>query len=77
MSAPLLAAYDDVVALVDDLWAHPELGYQETYTAARVTEFLAAHAPGVEITSFARTGLKLRLGPGHDRPWLSSPSSTR
>ena len=67
MSAPLLAAYDDVVALVDDLWAHPELGYQETYTAARVTEFLAAHAPGVEIQSFARTGLKLRLGPGLDR----------
>jgi amidohydrolase len=67
MSGPLLAAYDDVVALVDDLWAHPELGYQETYTASRVTEFLAAHAPGVEITAFARTGLKLRLGPGHHR----------
>ncbi len=67
MSGPLLAAYDDVVALVDDLWAHPELGYQETYTAARITEFLAAHAPDVEITSFARTGLKLRLGTGQSR----------
>ncbi len=67
MSRPLLAAYDDVVALVADLWAHPEVGYQETYTSARVRDFLAVHAPGVEITGFARTGLRMRLGPGHGR----------
>ena len=67
MSRPLLAAYDDVVALVADLWAHPEVGYQETYTSARVRDFLAVHAPGVEVTGFARTGLRVRLGPGHDR----------
>jgi len=67
MSAPLLAAYDEVAELVADLWAHPEVGYQETYTSARVREFLELHAPGAEIRSFARTGLRLRLGPGHDR----------
>ncbi len=67
MSRPLLAAYDDVVALVADLWAHPEVGYQETYTSARVRDFLAVRAPGVEVTEFARTGLRVRLGPGHDR----------
>lgn len=67
MSGPLLGAYDDVVALVDDLWAHPEVGYQETYTSARIHDFLIQYAPGVEVTSFARTGLRVRLGPGHDR----------
>lgn len=67
MSAPLLGAYDEVVALVADLWAHPEVGYQETYTSARIRDFLSVHAPDVEITTFARTGLRLRLGPGHDR----------
>ena len=65
MSAPLLAAYSRVVALVADLWAHPEVGYQETYTSARVRDFLTVHAPGAEITTFARTGLRLRLGTGH------------
>jgi amidohydrolase len=67
MSAPLLAAYDEVMALVADLWAHPEVGYHETYSSARVREFLTAHVPGAEITTFARTGLRVRLGPGHDR----------
>ncbi len=67
MSGPLLGAYDDVVALVADLWAHPEVGYQETYTSARIREFLATYAPGAEVTGFARTGLRVRLGPGHDR----------
>lgn len=66
MSGPRLALYDEVVALVADLWAHPEVGYQETYTSARIRDFLAAHAPGAEVTTFARTGLRLRLGPGHD-----------
>ncbi len=67
MSAPLLAAFDEVAALVADLWAHPEVGYHETYTSARIRDFLGLHVPGVEITTFARTGLRLRLGPGHDR----------
>jgi amidohydrolase len=66
MTGPLLSAYDAVADLVDDLWAHPEVGYQETYTSARIRGFLALYAPGVEITSFARTGLRLRLGSGHD-----------
>jgi amidohydrolase len=67
MSEPLLDAYDEVAALVADLWAHPELGYQETYTSARIRDFLTRHVPGTEITTFARTGLRLRLGPGHPR----------
>src|SRR5665647_1025151 len=67
MSEPLLPAYDEVAALVADLWAHPEVGYQETYTSARIRDFLAVYAPGVEVTSFARTGLRVRLGPGHAR----------
>ncbi len=67
MSEPLLDAYDEVAALVADLWAHPELGYQETYTSARVGGFLSRHVPDLEVTRFARTGLRLRLGPGHSR----------
>jgi amidohydrolase len=66
MTEPLLAAYDEVVALVADLWAHPEVGYHETYTSARIRDFLAVHVPAVEITTFARTGLRVRLGPGQD-----------
>ena len=45
MSEPLLPAYDEVAALVADLWAHPEVGYQETYTSARIRDFLAVYAP--------------------------------
>lgn len=67
MSAPLLANYDEVVALVGDLWAHPEVGYQETYTSGRIRDFLNKHVPGAQITTFARTGLRLRLGPGLSR----------
>ena len=67
MSGPLLPAYDEVAALVADLWAHPEVGYQETYTSARIRDFLAVYAPGVEVTSFARTGMRVRLGPGNAR----------
>ena len=67
MSRPLLGAYDKVAELVADLWAHPEVGYQEMYTSARIRDFLALHAQGVEVTTFARTGLRLRLGTGHER----------
>ena len=67
MIAPLRDAYDEVADLVADLWAHPEVGYQETYTSARIRDFLSRHVPGVSVTSFARTGLRVRLGPGQSR----------
>lgn len=51
----------DVQALVDELWAHPELGYFETNTSRLVREFIAAQVPDADLTAFSTTGLDLRL----------------
>ncbi len=64
MSDAFDRSYAEVKALVDDLWAHPELGYREHHTSAAVREFVQRHAPGVPIEEFALTGLRVRVGPG-------------
>ena len=59
--------YDEVTQLVDNLWAHPELGYREQRTSAAVRAFIERHLPGAPVESFAGTGLRVRLGPGHEQ----------
>ncbi|MFG2285902.1 amidohydrolase [Streptomyces sp. NPDC048595] len=63
--APLDDRLTDLVALYEDLHRHPELGFQETRTAAEAARRLADH--GYEVTTgIARTGVVgvLRNGPG-------------
>ncbi|MFI6766651.1 amidohydrolase [Streptomyces sp. NPDC050355] len=63
--APLDDRLTDLVALYEDLHRHPELGFQETRTAAEAARRLAEH--GYEVTTgIARTGVVgvLRNGPG-------------
>lgn len=67
MTDPFEARYDEVKTLVDDLWDHPELGYQEHYTSSAVRAFLERYASGAAIQTFAGTGLRVRLGPGHEQ----------
>ena len=50
-----------VQAVVDELWAHPELGYKETNTSRVVRAFIDAHLPDADVTPFSTTGLDLRL----------------
>lgn len=62
-------SYDDrfpeMCALVDDLWAHPELGYAEHHTSRRVADFVTRHGGDrVTVTPFAHTGLRVDLPAG-------------
>jgi amidohydrolase len=63
---------DELSELVDDLWAHPELGYAEHHTRARVADFIERHGGDrVRTTSFAITGLRV------DLPSASAPGRRR
>ncbi|HEY9292527.1 MAG TPA: M20/M25/M40 family metallo-hydrolase [Microlunatus sp.] len=56
--------FEELDGLVDDLWAHPELGYAEHYTSARVAEFVQRHGSDrATVTPFAITGLRVDLPP--------------
>ncbi len=59
--AELTAPYEALSDLVDDLWAHPELGYGEHHTAERVVEFVRRYAPGLPVERFSTTGVSVRL----------------
>lgn len=62
--------YPEVRDLVDDLWRHPELGYDEHRASQLVAEFLTHHGRGLPIERFSTTGLKVSLpstGTGHKR----------
>lgn len=62
--------YPEVLALVEELWRHPELGYRETHTSALVEGFLERHGEGLPIRHFSTTGLAVSLpsgGPGRRR----------
>ncbi|MFE1171533.1 amidohydrolase [Streptomyces sp. NPDC058773] len=63
--APLDDRLTDLVALYEDLHRHPELGFQETRTAAEAARRLTAHGYDV-TTGIAETGVVgvLRNGPG-------------
>lgn len=56
-----------VQAVVDELWAHPELGYREVNTSRVVRSFIDAHLPDADLTPFSTTGLDLRLSRGKGR----------
>ncbi|GGU86793.1 hippurate hydrolase [Streptomyces albospinus] len=62
---PLEARLADLVALYEDLHRHPELGFQETRTAAEAARRLTAHGYDV-TTGIGVTGVAgvLRNGPG-------------
>lgn len=55
-----------VQAVVDELWANPELGYRETNTHRVVRAFLDAHLPKTDLTPFSTTGLDLRMSRDKD-----------
>jgi len=63
-------AFDDyypaVRAIIDDVWAHPELGFKEFHTSQLVREFIASRLPEADLTPFSTTGLDLRLS--RDKP---------
>jgi amidohydrolase len=53
--------YPEIRALVDDLWAHPELGYREHHTSRVVEDFLVRHGDGLPVQHFSTTGLRVDL----------------
>ncbi|MEU7187821.1 M20/M25/M40 family metallo-hydrolase [Streptomyces sp. NPDC045369] len=63
--APLDARMADLESLYEDLHRHPELGFQETRTAAEAARRLASNGYEV-VTGIGRTGVAgvLRNGPG-------------
>lgn len=60
--------YPEVRAVVDALWARPELGYREHHTSAAVEQFLRRHGDGLSIERFSTTGLKVDLPSGSGGP---------
>ncbi len=59
--------YPEVLALVTELWEHPELGYGEHRAAELIDRFLADHVAGrvdgLTIESFSTTGRAITLPP--------------
>ncbi|MBD3758566.1 MAG: amidohydrolase [Microbacterium sp.] len=54
----------DLTALVRDLYAHPEIGFEEHATVARIAALLAAHGVPAEVGAYGLpTALRATVGP--------------
>ena len=63
LKAHIEALAPQIVALSQDIHAHPEVGYQEFYAADAVAKLLQAHGIEVERTSFGmETSLRAQIG---------------
>lgn len=70
------ARLPEVSALVQWLWEHPELGYDEVGTSAAVVEWVTRVAPELTIERFARTGVRVRVpGPSTSSGTEQGPST--
>ncbi|TDQ33439.1 M20/M25/M40 family metallo-hydrolase [Aureibacillus halotolerans] len=56
--------YEEIKALAEDIYKHPELGYKEVRTKRMVQDFITSHNPAAEFEEFAITGFKTTLGQG-------------
>ena len=71
LKAHIEALAPQIVALSQDIHAHPEVGYQEFYAADAVAKLLQAHSIEVERASFGmETSLRAQIGGA-----AASPSS--
>ena len=63
--------YDEVTQLVDNLWAHPELGYREQRTSAAVRAFIERHLPAPRSSPSPEPACGSGSGPATSRrlPW--------
>lgn len=55
--------------LTEDIFDHPELGYEEWHTRTVVCDFLHEVCPELKITDFARTGFLLSLPHAAAKPY--------
>ena len=63
LKAHIEALAPQIVALSQDIHAHPEVGYQEFYAADAVAKLLQAHGIEVERASFGmETSLRAQIG---------------
>ena len=63
LKAHIEALAPQIVALSQDIHAHPEVGYQEFYAADAVAKLLQAHSIEVERASFGmETSLRAQIG---------------
>ena len=63
LKAHIEALAPQIVALSQDIHAHPEVGYQEVYAADAVAKLLQAHGIEVERASFGmETSLRAQIG---------------
>lgn len=62
--------YAQFLALAEDIYYHPELGYKEQRTSGIVAQFLAEHDPhsADKITKFAHTGIRYDLSNDPSKP---------
>ena len=75
LKAQVEALSPQIVALSQDIHAHPEVGYQEFYAADAVAKLLQAHSIEVERASFGmETSLRAQIGACVSTPG-ASPSA--
>src|SRR5699024_2125314 len=54
--------YEEIKAIAEKIFDHPELGYKEENTKKTVLEFLQKVNPSMEYETFSTTGMKTYLG---------------
>lgn len=54
--------YTEILDIANEIYLNPELGYKENNTSNIIENFVKKYAPNIEITKFAKTGLKFNIG---------------
>lgn len=76
LKAHIEALAPQIVALSQDIHAHPEVGYQEFYAADAVAKLLQAHGIEVERASFGmETSLRAQIGGEAASPSAPAPTT--
>lgn len=76
LKAHIEALAPQIVALSQDIHAHPEVGYQEFYAADAVAKLLQAHSIEVERASFGmETSLRAQIGGEAASPSAPAPTA--
>lgn len=76
LKAHIEALAPQIVALSQDIHAHPEVGYQEFYAADAVAKLLQAHGIEVERASFGmETSLRAQIGGEAASPSAPAPTA--
>lgn len=58
--------FKEILDIAEKIYLNPELGYKENNTSCIIEDFIKKYAPDIEITKFAKTGIKFNVGEKKD-----------